>query len=574
MPLIRLRVVNFKRLEEVDIELGDVVVFIGPNNSGKTSALQALLLWSAGVKEWAAQRRTGIPGKRPGITMSRLGLTQIPLRETKHLWRNLHVVDVAKNGGEQKTRPVYLDVTVSGETSFKPWTCGLEFYYANPESFYCRPLRPEAFGGSDRLAVPEEARDVNIALLPPLSGISPEEAELKSGRISVLLGEGRSGEVLRNLCLQVKETDGGRWESVKRGVQDMFGIRIGDPVRDAARGIIELDYEEHGVVFDITSAGRGLQQVLLLLAHMNGNPGAVLLLDEPDAHLEVIRQREVYGFLTDQARHTGSQLIIASHSEVVLTEAADRDMLFSFAGRPRRIDDRGSQVLKSLRDIRADDYYQADRKKFVLYLEGSTDLAILKGIARLIGHPASRILEEPFVQYVGNLPNKVSEHFFGLKAATPELRAFALFDRLPRGLPADFTVPNHIWRRREIENYLASRDVLLRFASGKSQLDLVSMAEQARGREAMAAAISEVETAFRALRRDAWSFEEKISDDVLPPIFANFYERLGVSDRMRKSDYHILVDSLTPDAVDQEVVDMLDHLVTAASPVRPHEGQS
>ena len=44
--LTRMRVKNFKKLEEADIELGKSVVLIGPNNSGKTTALQALALWN------------------------------------------------------------------------------------------------------------------------------------------------------------------------------------------------------------------------------------------------------------------------------------------------------------------------------------------------------------------------------------------------------------------------------------------------------------------------------------------------------------------------------------------------
>ena len=40
--LTRLLVRNFKRFGEVEIDLGSPVVFIGPNNSGKTSDMQAL----------------------------------------------------------------------------------------------------------------------------------------------------------------------------------------------------------------------------------------------------------------------------------------------------------------------------------------------------------------------------------------------------------------------------------------------------------------------------------------------------------------------------------------------------
>lgn len=48
-----------------------------------------------------------------------------------------------------------------------------------------------------------------------------------------------------------------------------------------------------GVQLDLSASGRGQQQTLLLLAHMTANPGSVLLLDEPDAHLEILRQRQI-----------------------------------------------------------------------------------------------------------------------------------------------------------------------------------------------------------------------------------------------------------------------------------------
>jgi predicted ATPase len=41
----------------VEIKLGNPVIFIGPNNSGKTSALQALALWEIGLKKWNEKRK-------------------------------------------------------------------------------------------------------------------------------------------------------------------------------------------------------------------------------------------------------------------------------------------------------------------------------------------------------------------------------------------------------------------------------------------------------------------------------------------------------------------------------------
>ena len=54
--LTSLRVKNFKRLDDVEIELGKTVVFVGTNNSGKTTALQALALWEAGLRKWVKKR--------------------------------------------------------------------------------------------------------------------------------------------------------------------------------------------------------------------------------------------------------------------------------------------------------------------------------------------------------------------------------------------------------------------------------------------------------------------------------------------------------------------------------------
>ena len=112
----------------------------------------------------------------------------------------------------------------------------------------------------------------------------------------------------------------------------------------------------------------------------------MLLLDEPDAHLEILRQRHIYRLIMEAAAQSRSQIIAASHSEVLLNEAAGRDVVVAFVGRrPHRIDNRGSQVSKSLKYISFDQYYQAEQTGWVLYLEGSTDLAVLQAFCASSG---------------------------------------------------------------------------------------------------------------------------------------------------------------------------------------------
>ena len=91
--LTRLVIRNFKRFEDVEIPLSSPVVFIGPNNSGKTTALQAFALWELGLRRWKEKRGAGAPEKRPGVNINRRDLF-VPGDDAKQLWRKLHVRDV------------------------------------------------------------------------------------------------------------------------------------------------------------------------------------------------------------------------------------------------------------------------------------------------------------------------------------------------------------------------------------------------------------------------------------------------------------------------------------------------
>ena len=388
------------------LRLGKAVVLIGPNNSGKTTALQALALWDIGLKRWNEKRQEkNSPEERPGVAINRRDLISIPVPDANLLWRGLHVRDVRRADGKQRTKNIRIAITVDGVTEGRPWACGLEFDYANEESFYCRPLRLDDDKSPKRMPIPPDASSVQVAFLPPMSGLADREFIKQPGEIGVLIGQGQTAQVLRNLCYEIySQADSGKtWRELTTHIHNLFGAALEPPAFIKERSEITMAYvENEDRPLDLSSSGRGLQQTLLLLAHLYANPGTVLLLDEPDAHLEVLRQRQIYQLLTEVADKQGSQIIAASHSEVVLNEAADRDIVIAFVGRPHRISDRGSQVIKSLTDLGFDQYYQAEQTGWVLYLEGSTDFAILRAFATTLGHKALIYFERPFVHYVAN----------------------------------------------------------------------------------------------------------------------------------------------------------------------------
>ena len=574
--LTKLVVRNFKRFGEVGIDLGNPVVFIGPNNSGKTSAMQALALWDVGLRRWNEKRGgKSTPEKRPGVTVNRRDLAAIPVPDANLLWRDLRVRDVRRAGDRRRTSNVRIDVVVEGVTGGRRWTCGLEFDYANEESFYCRPLRLSADGTGGRMPVPEDAGRAPIAFLPPMSGLAATETRLDPGAVSVRIGEGRTAEVLRNLCFRIHEAEPSPWDRLAGHVRSLFGAELDPPRYVAERGEIAMTYREDGARLDLSSSGRGLQQTLLLLAYLYGNPGAVLLLDEPDAHLEILRQRQIYRLLTGVARETGSQIVAASHSEVLLNEAAARDVVVAFVGRPHRVDDRGSQVLKALREIGFEQYCQAEQTGWVLYLEGATDLSMLAAFARRLGHEdARRALERPFAHYVGNHVRAAQSHFHGLREALPRLRGAALFDRLES--PPDVAPMVCLtWKRREIENYVCTRAALETWAASAPDdapgLPLTA-AERARRRSAMRESIDGIESALKTLGKGApWDADVKASDDFLDPLFRAYFGKLGLPNLMGKKNYHELAEYVPDGEIDPEVREKLDAVARVAADAAPEK---
>jgi len=150
------------------------------------------------------------------------------------------------------------------------------------------------------------------------------------------------------------------------------------------------------------------------------------------------------------------------------------------------------QVRKALTSIGFEQYQLAEQCGWMLYLEGSNDLDILRALAVKLNHPAARYLERPFVKYVStNLPQIARDHFFGLREAKPDLIGIAIFDRLDKPLRSGDALCELMWHKREIENYLCQEAALLRFARGPAPHDLFASQRE----QAMRDAIAEVSAA-------------------------------------------------------------------------------
>ena len=546
----RLTVRHFKRFADQEFDLTDSMVLAGPNNAGKSTLLQAIATWKLGLDLWVAQRKGGTAVRRSGVSIPRVNFTAVPLREMNLLWQDRRVSD---------RRPRLIEIVAEGHDESGEWTCGLEFQYANPELVYVRPQGVKNLDLDDiRKFPPPSAQRLDIVHVPPLSGIDRDEPRHDRGMQDLLVGQGRPGEILRNLLWELAERDDDSWNELADHMESLFQVRLIKPSYSPAQPFIICEYTGPGQTrkLDLSNAGSGMLQVLLLLAFLYARPATVILLDEPDAHQHVILQMQVYDLIRKVARNRGGQVIIATHSEVVL-DATEPTRVFGFFGETPRVlasDVERDQLREALKRVTTTDLLLGSEVGSVLYVEGETDERILSEWTRILDHPSKRFFERPFIYWLGGRSlHEAKSHFFAMRAAFPNLGAVCLLDGDNRDEPdeemtrAGLTVLR--WHRYEIENYLLHPEAIKRFVNFPLlglEVDRAFWKEVPQGADLFGDHVSLVRV--------------KASDELLIPLLNG----LGVN--TPKRELHMLAAVMEEDEIHPEVQEKLDRIAEVFLP--------
>ena len=539
------RIRGFKRFDDVEFRLPGHVVLAGPNNTGKTTVLQAIASWALALRRW---RELNDFTPRRGYArapIARQAFVSVPLRSFDWLWK-----DRRYRGG--------MDVEIVHGAN---WSIAMEFLSDSTEQVYVRPR-------SDTSSRTLQEVDLHTVFVPPMTGLGTDEPVYTPPKIEQLLGLGRPGEVLRNLLAEAKQ-DERAWHSLQTSIDKLFGYRLLPP--DTSGAHIRAEYAMAGSrpPLDIASAGSGFQQVLMLLAFLNTRPGAVLLLDEPDAHLHVILQDAIYYELRTVAARQRSQLIVSTHSETLINTVEPREICV-LLNEPRTIVDSNerNRLIASLRVLSNTDVMQALHVRGVLYVEDYTDINILRAWATRLGHRAidlltTELLWKPvvFQAQEGRPGIKARDHFAALQLVRDGLPGLEIRDgdALPVIPDTDITgtgLQRLRWRRYEIESYLFHPASLARFVGSLTEADVATtrvadMAAYLR-REFPPGVVED------PLGEHEYLNVTKARTRLLPPLLA----AAGIHD-LPYTRYHEIAEQMDPGEIHPDVVEMLDAICRA-----------
>lgn len=466
----KVKITNFKRFEEVKFDLqGRHVILAGPNNTGKTTVLQAIAAWGFGLNRW----------KELNDFNQRHGWSKAPITRQQFMPVSVRTFDLLWKDRKYEDR-FEVHVTITGQT------VGMEFSADSTEQIYVRPTAQ-----TSRSTL--ETVKLDTVFVPAMTGLSVEETIYTQKKLEQYLGRNRPGEVLRNL-LVVAYNRQTAWPRLVDSIRELFQVELLPPDDSGADIVAEFQPVGSRVRYDIASGGSGFQQVLMLLTFLNTRKESVLLLDEPDAHLHVFLQEAIFERLRLAAAESASQIIAATHSEVIIDSVA-LDELYVLMDQPLRLIEKTQRAAlgTALRVIDNVDLMNARIARGILYVEDRTDLEILRAWAKVLKHPAQVVLgpqaywRKTVADTGDGQPGiRARDHFDALQLVRPGFPALQIVDGDSRmTIPSDQVTgtrpPTTRWRRYEIESYLLHPVALERFvesqigAAGFSRADREAM---------------------------------------------------------------------------------------------------
>jgi len=551
-----IQIQNFKKFDNADFEISQPVsLFVGQNNGGKTTALQAITLWSFLISLWRIRKGGGTAKQRVGASITRAEIHPTPILEIADLWTGRRV---RKEGTTSENVKIQITLRGVNNRTAEPWEYGVEATFANRELLYANPIDVEK-------EIPEEVG--RIFHLPPLSGVQTEEPKVDPGAQLRAIGEGRPGEILRNLLLGLSDANPAGWSKLTAAAREFFSVEILPIQYNSAvdphisvyyRPVVSASKKQYEM--EISNAGSGFLQFLLIAAFLLAHENAILLIDEPDSHMHVFLQRAIFEWLQKVAIEEKAQVIISTHSEVLINVSGLENLVTFFGSHPKPIKAKSSQLISALSEVSPLAIISAEWKKKIIYVEGETDRKLLIAWAEALEHPVSKILPETFFHSCGtNDSNAAKQHFSALCSVTDSsLRGFFLRDSVLKkdeGLPEGLL--GRYWSQPEIENYLLHPAALIRFVENCGLGGLFALPKKEKAEKYLTAHLTP------AYVMDPHGNFSDLGKKKGSDFLEDFLKQLDIPSG--KSDYWRIAQTMRPEEVFPEVKKVLDDLNTFLS---------
>lgn len=443
---------NFRRFTRFSLKLRQGNILVGPNNTGKSSILDAFRILDACYRHTRK--------RNPSF---------------------LNIQDEGIFDGYEVPDSVLPFSLANITTNYNNDDAILEFRLSNKARGIVR-LHPDRFtrfyivSNGKRLNTSSKFRrefDFRAVIVPTLAPLEADEAYVLDETVRRNSTTRLASRNLRNIWLRESEAE---FAKFSREVSDAWpGVELSRPERTPPPNpIVQLFYTENRMTREVQWSGFGFQAWLQILTHLRRGAGeTTLIIDEPDIYLHPDLQKR----LLRTIRNRFSQFIMATHSIEIINDAHASEVVSIGAnarsGKRINTEDDYASLYRYLGSADNADFARIARVKRVIFVEGR-DGKILRRLAGRLGFNHLADAQGPPVVQLGgfaNSPRAAHAIWAFQQVLDLEIEGFCVFDRDYRCNEqiAHFLkemegtgITTMVFGRKEIENYLLLESALLK----------------------------------------------------------------------------------------------------------------
>lgn len=355
---MKVRVQKFKKIDDVEVDLSSINIFIGTNNSGKSSFIQGIQFAISACQTLELLDASWVKGKTKTLSLDSKDFLYTPTNDISYLYHGKRL-----SGSRRKEDRNWIDFTLNNGNESK-----LKISRGKNGGFTTL-LEGKYLG--DQLSSIETPYCVYV---PGIAGIPVLEKYEVPIAVKKSATRGDSNNYLRNILYTINSDDS-KWETFIESVNSVYdGVELSVVFDEHVSEYIYVYVTSNGIRLPLDSVGTGLLQVIQIFAYIEYFSPKIVLLDEPDSHIHPTKQKELARELVRRVdANQDLKVVFSTHSRYIL-EVLENDAKVVHFQLGNALDDvKGSNILLDIGAADADYLFSKKNLKYVIVTEDKVD---------------------------------------------------------------------------------------------------------------------------------------------------------------------------------------------------------
>ena len=356
---MKIEIEKFKKIDKAEVSLEPINVFIGANNSGKSSFIQAIQFAISSCQTLKLKKSKWVKSSdSTTLSLDSSEYLYTPTSDIAYLYHG-KLLSGAKKRGD------------------RPW---MKFSFDNGTSSTVQVSRGKNGGFTTMLT----GKDLGDSLskidepycvyVPGIAGIPIFEKFEVAIAVKKSATRGDSNNYLRNILYTISN-DSEKWDAFKESVNSIYSnVDINVEFNEDVSEFIYVYVKNGSVELPLDSVGTGLLQVIQIFAYIEYFNPKIILLDEPDSHIHPTKQKLLSNELVKRTENRPElKIVFSTHSRYILESLENKANVVHFQNGVAIPDVSGSNILLDIGAADADYLFSKKELKYIIVTEDKVD---------------------------------------------------------------------------------------------------------------------------------------------------------------------------------------------------------